>query len=56
VERIKSNSIKIKALNKMKMPIDISEIQRFLELTFYYWKFIKEYSQIRTFKCKIIKE
>jgi hypothetical protein len=38
----------------MKMPIDISEIQRFLELIFYYWKFIKEYTQI--VKFKIIKE
>jgi aromatic ring-opening dioxygenase LigB subunit len=30
----------------MKPPVDISKIQRFLDLTSYYRKFIKKYSKI----------
>jgi hypothetical protein len=45
-EKVKPNSIKVEAINNMKMPVDISGIQRFLELTSYYRRFIKKYSQI----------
>jgi hypothetical protein len=33
---IKSNLVKIEAIWKMKAPVNISEVRRFLELTFYY--------------------
>jgi hypothetical protein len=46
IERMKPNSIKVEAINNMKIPVDISKIQKFLELTSYYRKFIKKYSQI----------
>jgi hypothetical protein len=60
-ERVKPNSIKVETIDNMKIPVDISGIQKFLELIFYYRRFIKECSQIvellnvRLWKNNIVK-
>jgi hypothetical protein len=46
LEEIKLNPIKVEVICNMKPPVDISGIQRFLGLTSYYRRFIKEYSKI----------
>ena len=43
-ERVKTNPAKIKAINRMQPPVDISELRKFLELTSYYRKFVEKYA------------
>ena len=43
-ERVRPNPAKIKAINKMQLPIDIYELRSFLGLTSYYWKFVEKYA------------
>ena len=45
-EGIKPNPTKIDTITKMKAPIDITGLRRFLGLTSYYRRFIKNYSKI----------
>jgi hypothetical protein len=43
---VKPNPVKIEVIQKMKPPVDISGVQKFLELISYYRKFIRNYSKI----------
>jgi hypothetical protein len=43
---IKFNLVKVEAIQKIKAPVDISEVRKFLELSFYYWKLIRNYFKI----------
>lgn len=42
------NSDKIKSVIEWSTPINVKEIQSFLEFTNFYWKFIKDYSKLVT--------
>ena len=43
---IKPNPMKIEAIIKMKPPVDLTGLRRFLGLTSYYRRFIKDYAKI----------
>jgi hypothetical protein len=44
-EEIKPNPIKVEVICYMKLPVDISGIQKFLGLTSYYRRFIKGFQR-----------
>jgi hypothetical protein len=53
---IKMDSTKVEVIREWPVPTKIKEVQAFLELTNYYWKFVKDYARITTPLTTLLKK